>query len=171
MELHDNKNIFLELVDLTRKYFGFSASHIEKDYWISKVLKELSNSEYKDNIFFKGGTSLSKAYHIINRFSEDLDLFVSTRDIDASVEQEKRLNKAIYKFIEDKYNNLLQEDLVKRGGNFNKAVINYEPMFIDNSLKKNLEIETKSCIYKDKTVMFYPSNKKVIESQIGRAHV
>ncbi|HEY4195277.1 MAG TPA: nucleotidyl transferase AbiEii/AbiGii toxin family protein [Mucilaginibacter sp.] len=49
---------------------------IEKDYWVTFVLKNLSRSAYADITVFKGGTSLSKAYNCIRRFSEDVDLAV-----------------------------------------------------------------------------------------------
>ena len=48
---------------------------IEKDFWVCVVLDYLLNkSQYKDCFIFKGGTSLSKCYHVIERFSEDLDI-------------------------------------------------------------------------------------------------
>jgi predicted nucleotidyltransferase component of viral defense system len=43
---------------------------VEKDYWITMILKELVR-EFGDLIIFKGGTSLSKAWKLIDRFSED----------------------------------------------------------------------------------------------------
>jgi hypothetical protein len=48
---------------------------LEKDYWISQVLRHISEA-YPDDFIFKGGTSLSKGYSLINRFSEDLDLLI-----------------------------------------------------------------------------------------------
>ena len=52
---------------------GLPPFAIEKDAWVTLVLRMLFNSELNDNIVFKGGTSLSKVYGLINRFSEDLD--------------------------------------------------------------------------------------------------
>jgi len=49
---------------------------IEKDYWVTLVLKNLALSDFRDKVVFKGGTSLSKAYHCIDRFSEDVDLAI-----------------------------------------------------------------------------------------------
>jgi predicted nucleotidyltransferase component of viral defense system len=53
---------------------------IEKDYWVTFILKALSQSEFRDKIVFKGGTSLSKAFNCIDRFSEDIDLAVLNAD-------------------------------------------------------------------------------------------
>lgn len=47
---------------------------VEKDFWVCILLKVIFESKYSEWIYFKGGTSLSKAYHVINRFSEDIDL-------------------------------------------------------------------------------------------------
>jgi predicted nucleotidyltransferase component of viral defense system len=48
---------------------------VEKDFWVCWALGYLfGKSEFKENLAFKGGTSLSKAYSLINRFSEDIDL-------------------------------------------------------------------------------------------------
>src|ERR1700722_15764120 len=50
---------------------------IEKDYWVVWVLKNLFSLEkMKPHLTFKGGTSLSKVYGLIDRFSEDIDLSI-----------------------------------------------------------------------------------------------
>lgn len=55
---------------------GIPPSHIEKDYWVTEVLRgaAATSVEIGCSIVFKGGTSLSKAHHLIQRFSEDVDL-------------------------------------------------------------------------------------------------
>ena len=55
---------------------GYAPFAIEKDWWVCVVLRAVFQSKYKDQIIFKGGTSLSKAYQIIERFSEDVDLII-----------------------------------------------------------------------------------------------
>lgn len=50
---------------------------VEKDFWVCWVLKQLFESALKDSIIFKGGTSLSKVYGFIHRFSEDIDLILN----------------------------------------------------------------------------------------------
>lgn len=51
---------------------------MEKDFWVSWMLGVLFQSSIADALVFKGGTSLSKVFGAINRFSEDIDLSVST---------------------------------------------------------------------------------------------
>jgi hypothetical protein len=74
MKLHENQKDFIDLIELTAQHFGMRPLFVEKDYWVTNVLKNLANSQYTNNVVFKGGTSLSKAHGYIERFSEDIDL-------------------------------------------------------------------------------------------------
>ena len=57
---------------------GILPTIIEKDFWVCWVLKHIfDHKELSEHITFKGGTSLSKAYRLIERFSEDIDLTIS----------------------------------------------------------------------------------------------
>ena len=59
---------------------GLPESIIEKDFWVCFVLEYLFHkSTWQNNLAFKGGTSLSKAYNLIQRFSEDIDLILDWR--------------------------------------------------------------------------------------------
>lgn len=53
---------------------GIPASAVEKDWWVVQTLALIQGLEAAPHIVFKGGTSLSKAWNIIKRFSEDIDL-------------------------------------------------------------------------------------------------
>ena len=56
---------------------GLSASSVEKDFWVCLMLRELLDlPELEAHLIFKGGTSLSKAWGLIDRFSEDIDLII-----------------------------------------------------------------------------------------------
>ena len=74
MRLHESPDTYLELIQATASRIGIPAAHVEKDYWVTRVLKRLHESEYSQTVVFKGGTSLSKAHQLIERFSEDVDL-------------------------------------------------------------------------------------------------
>src|SRR3990167_949477 len=54
---------------------GLRAALIEKDYYVSEALRALVQVA-GDNVIFKGGTSLSKGWDLIERFSEDIDIFL-----------------------------------------------------------------------------------------------
>lgn len=76
------KVAFLGLPDSERRLYieeaaarrGVSAVIIEKDFWVSWMLAVLFRSEFAGSLVFKGGTSLSKVFGAIDRFSEDIDL-------------------------------------------------------------------------------------------------
>jgi hypothetical protein len=70
----DRRDLFFETAD--RK--GTTPAVVEKDFWVSLVLKHLFSEErFKRQLLFKGGTSLSKVYGLIERFSEDIDLVLN----------------------------------------------------------------------------------------------
>jgi hypothetical protein len=72
MYLHNHTN-FKDLVEITAEKEKIHDSYlVEKDYWIMHCLYGLSN--FGLNLALKGGTSLSKAFGIIHRFSEDIDI-------------------------------------------------------------------------------------------------
>jgi hypothetical protein len=68
------------LIQLASDELEIRQVYIEKDYWVTFVLKELSQSKFCEDVVFKGGTSLSKAHKIADRFSEDIDLVLLAKD-------------------------------------------------------------------------------------------
>ena len=61
---------------------GVYPALVEKDFWVCYILDYLFNrSSWKDCFVFKGGTSLSKAFHVIERFSEDIDLILDWKAV------------------------------------------------------------------------------------------
>lgn len=74
--LHNNKKNFAQAVDLVVSKQNIRPEIVEKDYYVTVILKLLS--EKLPFIVFKGGTSLSKCHKAINRFSEDIDISIDT---------------------------------------------------------------------------------------------
>lgn len=78
---------------------------IEKDFWVTEILNILFSLPYADKMVFKGGTSLSKVWGIIRRFSEDIDIAIdrSMFGIEGNVtkKQLKKLRKASSVFVRD----------------------------------------------------------------------
>ena len=68
-------NEFGPTLDAAAEHLGISPTAVEKDYWVSEVLRVLGRDLGGDFIF-KGGTSLSKGFRIVERFSEDIDVLV-----------------------------------------------------------------------------------------------
>ena len=72
-----------ELFRATAQAMQVHEAIVEKDFWVCWILDYLFQlSPWKKKMVFKGGTSLSKAYHIIERFSEDIDLILDWRLLD-----------------------------------------------------------------------------------------
>ena len=73
-ETAENRQLLCEHAQAT---LGLAPASIEKDFWVCWTLRELfSHPDYGAHLTFKGGTSLSKAWKLINRFSEDIDIVV-----------------------------------------------------------------------------------------------
>jgi predicted nucleotidyltransferase component of viral defense system len=78
---------------------------IEKDWWVVQTLSILKHTEIGEHLVFKGGTSLSKAWDVIERFSEDIDLAVDRTffgfEGDLGKNQRTNLRKAANKYISE----------------------------------------------------------------------
>ena len=80
----DRRGLFLA----TANRLGTPLQNVEKDFWVSWVLDLFFNGGRdagEPRLLFKGGTSLSKAYGLISRFSEDIDITVFREDINQEV--------------------------------------------------------------------------------------
>lgn len=88
---------------------GINTAIVEKDLWVCITLDYLfHHSKWKDQFAFKGGTCLSKVYHLIERFSEDIDLILDWRVLGYTSHGpwEDRSNTKQLKFIEESRNRL-----------------------------------------------------------------
>ncbi len=91
IDKNDRSALFRNTADKT----GMTAAVIEKDFWVCWMLDYLFHScKWKEHIAFKGGTSLSKSYGLIERFSEDIDLILDWRVLGYDIKEpwEKRSN-------------------------------------------------------------------------------
>ena len=131
---------------------GVSEAIIEKDFWVCYILDYLFHRcEWKDNLAFKGGTSLSKAYGLIKRFSEDIDLILDWRVIGYGIDEpwEQRSNTK-----QDAFN----EEANKRAEVFLRE--KFLPAII-NDLSEELKIQVRCEIdpFDKQTVKFiYPNS-------------
>ena len=98
---------------------------VEKDWWVTVVLKALFNTSCGKWLLFKGGTSLSKGWNLINRFSEDIDISIG-RNFFGDVlnlpfakcennNQVKKLRKASRDYIHGTLSSELDAELLKMG--------------------------------------------------------
>lgn len=79
MRLHEHSD-FAAFLTATAAETDLTEQFVEKDYWITEILR-VTATTIPERAVFKGGTSLSKGWGLIDRFSEDVDLFVN-RDVE-----------------------------------------------------------------------------------------
>ena len=107
---------------------------VEKDWWVTVVLKALSNTSWGNGVLlFKGGTSLSKGWNLIERFSEDIDLAVDrsffkkedgTIRPDNTPQQRTILRRKTYHYIKDTLQNEIDGQLQTLGATGYEIVFN-----------------------------------------------
>lgn len=147
MYLHkENKELFRDVILLTSQKLEVSEDIVEKDYYVTLILKKLSQIEYP--IVFKGGTSLSKAFNVIERFSEDIDITFSEHLGEA---RRKKLKYKILKPIADELGLVIRNfDSVESDKNLNHYDFYYEPVTGDqviNAIPPYVKLETSLMSY------------------------
>lgn len=98
------KEEFNTIISNTAAKKGMNTAIVEKDFWVCVTLDYLFNhSKWKNQFAFKGGTCLSKVYHLIERFSEDIDLILDWRVLGYKISEpwENRSNTKQQKFIDE----------------------------------------------------------------------
>lgn len=114
--------------NLTLKY-NLSTVAIEKDWWISAVLRALFALPYAENLSFKGGTSLSKCYNLIERFSEDIDIavcrdFLGFGGTLSKTQISDKLRRAACSFVREKLHFDVARELENQGVNADLFSVN-----------------------------------------------
>ncbi len=112
----EKENLFEEM----RLKTGLPPYAIEKDWWVVQTLAIIFGMEFAPHVLFKGGTSLSKAWHLIQRFSEDIDLALSREYLGfdgglISKNQVKKLRSASFKFVTTTFYEALQKGFADKG--------------------------------------------------------
>ena len=117
MTLHTHEQDFRNLITITATALGMRQSLVEKDYWVTWVLRNLADSAVAEQVVFKGGTSLSKGYGLIERFSQDVDLTAFLQE----QQRDGALKKLIHKIHKTAAGDLSEVDVTgstsKRGHN------------------------------------------------------
>lgn len=119
LKLEDStrRNIFSEI----SKKINLPAAAIEKDWWVVRTLDLIFQTEIAPHTVFKGGTSLSKAWQLIDRFSEDIDLALDRKFLGfgekLTSSQVSKLRKNSYQYISEKFFPLLQKTFHNSGFN------------------------------------------------------
>jgi hypothetical protein len=160
MHLHTNEKDFRELIIAAASHtIGLQNHQVEKDYYVSLFLKELSKLKNNVEIIFKGGTSLSKCYDVIDRFSEDIDLTIRFPNTKAGRGLRKRLKENIIATIDQLGMTFLNPDEVESDRDFNHYEIEFERLFKSTpEMIPHIRIET-IAVYRP-----YPCVKKPVSN-------
>ena len=139
MKLHNDKERFYEAITATSTMFGIEPALVEKDYFVTLFLRKAV--ERIPGLVFKGGTSLSKCYNLIDRFSEDIDL---TLDDEHFTQSKKRNSiKALIAVCDELGLELINKKTIEKHthGNFNCYDIRYPIIFTSEDVKTELKVE------------------------------
>ena len=147
MYLHkENRELFRDAIMLTSQKLEVSEDIVEKDYYVTLILKKLSSIEYP--VVFKGGTSLSKAFQIIDRFSEDIDITFTEHLGEA---RRKKLKYNILKPIADDLGLVIRNfEAIESDKNLNHYDFYYETVIGDrviNAIPSYVKLETSLMSY------------------------
>lgn len=128
MRLHNNKELFQDAVIATAQKKGIPEIYIEKDYWVTYSLYTIFKNEIGKETVFKGGTALLKCFHVIQRFSEDIDLVVLRNETETSNQLKNKIKK-----ISTLVSNVLPEveidGITNKLGMIRKTAHNYPRIF------------------------------------------
>jgi hypothetical protein len=125
MKLHEDKTLFTQLLNFSANTLNIRPEFVEKDYWLTRALQRMAQNQNTEKIVFKGGTSLSKAYRLTNRFSEDIDIAVIDADSFLG-NQLKMLIKRLAKDMASDLEEKVVQGVTSKGSRFYKAIYQYQ---------------------------------------------
>lgn len=150
---------------------GLPPQAIEKDAWVTLMLRMIFNSELASHLIFKGGTSLSKAFNLIQRFSEDIDLGIDRTQLgfegDLTKGEIRKLRRACHSFVSKDLVNILKIQLEEYGINTDYYTIIVENTKISDQDPETIKVEYKSLFeevsYLPNRVLIEVSARSLIE--------
>lgn len=132
MFLHNDKELFKDVIVATAVDQNRPVAIVEKDYYVTMILKLLAQVEPR--CVFKGGTSLSKCHHVIERFSEDIDITFS--DTLTQGQRRKLKNDTIDNISKVLDLPIVNWDETRSRRDYNCYMFDYEP--IEGEVEKSL---------------------------------
>jgi len=160
----------IEILNQVTELTGLPAIAIEKDWWVTLALNACFSVSDSEHIIFKGGTSLSKGWDLIERFSEDIDLAIDRRffgfEGGISKTQIKKLRKQSCEYISTVFLNNLTEKLTEWKA-INECKIIAQPIKNSDKDPQTIEIHYNSVIdtseYLPQRVLIEVSSRSLME--------
>lgn len=161
MNLHDDREVFEELIAGTANELAIPTNIIEKDYYVTIVLKALS--EKIDDMVFKGGTSLTKCYQLLDRFSEDIDISYTAESGIPGEARKKHLKRAVVDTMEELNLPIINIDETRSRRQYNCYRAEYTSIYgLITILKPELVVETYVAL------LPFPTTKRLVDNYIYR---
>ena len=137
--LHKHKEEFINAVNLASEYFHILPVIVEKDYYVTMILRELA--ERQGFVVFKGGTSLSKCHKAIKRFSEDIDITIDSRLSQGQMKKLKEVIKDIANELDLVIPNI---DETRSRRSYNRYILEYQSVLYepDDAVQNAVLMET-----------------------------
>lgn len=158
MNLHHDSQLFSQTLRAASQHLMINLGFVEKDYWITLLLRRLSGSKYSDEAVFKGGTSLSKGYRLIDRFSEDVDLAI-VNTTHKTGNEIKTIIRHLEKEITGELTEFQEEGITSKGSRYRKSLFRY-PSIQKNGPNNRLIVEINSFANP------IPFQKRIIQSML-----
>ena len=157
MNLHLNKELFRDMIDTLNTRTGVAIDIIEKDYYVSAVLKELSKKQDYLKAYFKGGTAVYKILENMNRFSEDIDLTVKVLSEESNTRNKKRLKESAFGYKIDGLE-LIKEECIDNKGSVT-GMYKYTSVYADSEMPLQragkIQVESTSFTVSEPTEKYY----------------
>lgn len=161
MNLHHDKEAFAELIVGAANELAIPINVIEKDYYVTITLKALA--EKTKDLVFKGGTSLTKCYQLLDRFSEDIDLSYTAESGPPGESRKKQLKNNIVLTMEEFGLTINNLERTRSRRNYNCYRASYPSVYKQNNiLKPELVIETYVAM------LPFPTTKRMVDNYIYR---
>lgn len=161
MNLHDDREVFEELIAGTANELAIPTNIIEKDYYVTIALKALS--EKIDDMVFKGGTSLTKCYQLLDRFSEDIDISYTAESGIPGEARKKHLKRAVVDTMEELNLPIINIDETRSRRQYNCYRAEYTSIYgLITILKPELVVETYVAL------LPFPTTKRLVDNYIYR---
>lgn len=159
MYLHKDREVFKDIIEQVADYNGRTAIVVEKDYYVTLILRLLT--EQLEQCVFKGGTSLSKGFHVIDRFSEDIDITFKEH---IGESRRKKLKNVVLKGISEMLEMpIVNWNEIQSDRDYNVYLFSYVSVFSlqDDRLPQYVKLETALGSYA------FPTQLVEIQNYIG----
>ena len=175
----------LAVLNQINQITGQDPQTVEKDWWVTQVLRVLFAQPYAEHLSFKGGTSLSKAWNVIERFSEDIDIAISREYLGFAGELSRtqvsdKLRRAACSFVREKMQNDVRDGLIALGIASEKFGVHVHITPVSTTDPEVIYVDYRSCLPQSEYIahtvkvevsgrsMHDPVQQVMLQSQIDR---